>query len=251
MDRRPLGRTGLSLSPIGYGAFKIGRNQGIKYASPYELPDDATVARLLSGLVERGVNWFDTAPAYGTSEERIGKLLPRADGLVVSTKVGEEFTDGKSSYDFSAASVRKSLERSLKRLEREVLELVFVHANAQDLAILRDTDVIEALTKARSDGLVRFIGFSGKTVDAARAALGWADVLMIEYHLQDRSHAGVIAEAHAVGVGVVVKKALASGRLDAREALRFVLATPGVAAAAVSSLSQGRMLENLTAAEGF
>jgi len=247
MDRRPLGRTGLSLSPIGYGAFKIGRNQGIKYASSYDLPDDATVSRLLAGLVEQGVNWFDTAPAYGTSEERLGKLLPRSNRLVVSTKVGEEFADGNSSYDFSAAAVRKSLERSLKRLGREVLDLVFIHANAQDLAILHETDVVESLQTARKHGLVRFIGFSGKTVVAAREALSWADALMVEYHLADASHAEVIAAAQAAGVGVVVKKALASGRLPPSEALRFALAPPGVTSVAVSSLSLERMIENVTA----
>jgi aryl-alcohol dehydrogenase-like predicted oxidoreductase len=249
MDRRPLGRTGLSLSPIGYGAFKIGRNQGIKYATPYELPDDATVARLLAGLVEHGVNWFDTAPAYGTSEERLGRLLPRASGLLVSTKVGEEFADGKSTYDFSAAAVRRSLERSLKRLGRDVLDLVFVHAHGDDLAILRDTDVVDALQTARASGLVRFIGFSGKTVAAARAALSWADALMVEYHLDDTSQAEIIAEASATGVGVVAKKALASGRLPVSDALRFVLAPAGIASAAVSSLSLERMLANLQIAK--
>lgn len=249
MDSRRLGRTALRISPVGFGAFKIGRNRGIKYRAPYSLPDDAAVARLLAGVVDLGVTWFDTAPAYGSSEERLGRLLPRAPDLVVSTKVGEEFDGERSRYDFSPKAVRASLERSLARLRRDVLDLVFVHAGADDAALARATDTVEALVAARSAGLVRAIGFSGKTVAAARRALSWADVLMVSYNLDDRSHADVIAEAHAAGVGVVVKKPLASGRLPAAEAIRFALAPDGVTSIAVGSLSLERMRENVAASE--
>jgi len=248
MVPRALGRTGLSLSPIGYGAFKLGRNQGTRYASPYALPDDAAVARLLAGLVDAGVTYYDTAPAYGTSEERLGLVLPRSSGIVVSTKVGERFEDGRSSHDFSAPMVRASLERSVRLLRRDPLDLVFVHAHADDLTLSRDTEMVDALVEAKRAGLVRFVGFSGKTVAAARSALAWADALMLEYHLDDRSHAQVVAEACERGVGVVVKKGLASGRLDAATALPFVLSQPGVTSVAVGSLSLERMKANIAAA---
>ena len=71
---RPLGGTGFSISPIGFGAFKIGRNQKTKYAAPYDLPSDEQVSELLNGLLDLGINYIDTAPAYGTSEERIGPI---------------------------------------------------------------------------------------------------------------------------------------------------------------------------------
>ena len=75
MELRPLGTTGLAVSPIGFGAFKIGRNQKTKYAQHYDLPDQDTVDRLLHALLESGITLFDTAPAYGSSEERIGSFL--------------------------------------------------------------------------------------------------------------------------------------------------------------------------------
>ena len=75
MQTRPLGKTRLQVGPIGFGAFKIGRNAKIKYPSAYDLPDEAGVARLLDGLVELGIRHFDTAPAYGLSEEPISDSL--------------------------------------------------------------------------------------------------------------------------------------------------------------------------------
>ena len=75
--------------------------------------------------------------------------------------------------------------------------------------------------------------FSGKTPAGAVAALEWADVLMVEYHLNDESHADVIAASASRGVGVVVKKGLASGHLPPSEALRFVLGNPHVASVIV------------------
>lgn len=250
MDTRPLGQTGLSVTPIGFGAFKIGRNVGIKYPRGYELPGDEEVARLLEGVVDLGITYIDTAPAYGSSEERIGGALAARRGeIVLSTKVGESFEGGRSSFDFSAAGVRASVRRSLGRLRTDRLDLVFVHSPGEDLAVLDGTDVVATLQALRDEGLVRAIGFSGKTVEGARAALPWADALMVEYHLDDRSHGPVIAEAASAGVGVVVKKGLASGRLDHRAAIEHALATGGVASMVIGSLSLDHLRQDVAIAE--
>ena len=74
MDRT-LGHTGLKVAPVAFGAFKIGRNQKIKYRDGYELPSNAQTAELLNGVIDSGINLIDTAPAYGTSEERLGAWL--------------------------------------------------------------------------------------------------------------------------------------------------------------------------------
>src|SRR5262245_31605560 len=117
MVRRPLGRTGIELSVIGFGAFKIGRNQQTKYAEAYELPNDEQVSQLLNGVLDLGVNYIDTAPAYGNSENRIGLALDhRKSDYLVSTKVGETFQNGRSEFDFSENAVRKSIENSLQCL---------------------------------------------------------------------------------------------------------------------------------------
>jgi aryl-alcohol dehydrogenase-like predicted oxidoreductase len=238
------------VSPIGFGAFKIGRNEGTKYPAGYALPEDREAQRLLNGVLDLGVNLIDTAPAYGTSEERIGRLLAgRRAEFVISTKVGESFDEGQSSYDFSTAAVAASIERSLRRLRTDVLDLVFVHAHGGDVQILEETDVVAALHAARQRGDVRKIGFSGKTVAAARSAMEWADALMVEYHADDVSHAEVMADAAKMGVGVIVKKALASGRLEPERAIGHALRHSGVTSVLVGTLCLEHLRENVRYAE--
>ncbi len=243
MIRRLLGRTGLSVSPIGFGGFKIGRNQKAKYPAAYELPGEEAVGQLLNGILDLGINYIDTAPAYGLSEERIGRLLQaRRPEFVLSTKVGETFSDGRSKYDFTADG--------LERLKTEALDVLFLHSDGRDLWIQNETDAVPILCDLKARGIVRAIGLSGKSVDGARRALEWADVLMVEYHLQDRSHEDLMAEAAGRGVGIVVKKGLASGHLPTHEAVRFVLANPQVSTLVVGGLSLAHFRENAQFAAG-
>ena len=233
------------IPPLGFGAFKIGRNRGIKYPQGYDLPDDAAVERLLNGVLDLGCTLIDTAPAYGVSEERIGRAIGRRrNEFVLSTKVGETFADGKSTFDFTRSGVERSLQRSQDRLRTDVLDLVFIHSNGDDERILIETDVVGILKEWKSQGRIRAIGLSGKTVSGARLALEWADALMIEYHLEDRSHVEVIDEAAVRGVSVFVKKPLASGKLPADAALRFVLSNPGVSSVIVGGLNLNHVAEN-------
>ena len=239
------------VSPLGYGAFKIGRNVGTKYPHGYELPSEEETGRLLNAVIDLGINYIDTAPAYGVSEERIGRAIAHRRGeIVLSTKVGETFHDGRSTYDFRAKAVRRSVRGSLQRLHTDVIDLVFIHSDGNDLAILEQTDAVATLLELRARGEVRAVGLSAKSIEGARAALGWADAVMVEYHLDDRSHAGVIAEAAAADVGVVVKKGLAAGHLDPAEAVRFVLATPGVGSLLVGTLSLEHLRENIRVSTG-
>lgn len=248
MQTRPLGQTGLLVTPLGFGAFKIGRNEKVKYPQPYDLPDDTAVEHLLNGVLDAGINLIDTAPAYGISEERIGKVLAsRRNEFVLSTKVGERFVNGESSFDFTAVGVRASVAESLRRLKTEVLDILFVHSNGDDLAIQQQTEVVPTLQKLKHAGYVRAIGFSGKTPAGTEAALEWADVVMVEHHLNDTSHAEVITSAASRGVGVVVKKGLASGHLPPADAIRFVLSNPHVASVIVGGLSLEHLQENAKA----
>jgi len=247
MDQRRLGRTGMMVSAIGFGAFKIGRNEGAKYPQAYALPDVDKVKRLLNGVLDVGINYIDTAPAYGLSEERIGRAIGhRRDEFVLSTKVGESFVEGRSTFDFTSKAVRLSVERSLRRLRTDVLDLVFVHSSGDDLQVMRGTDVVGELIDLRDRGLVRAIGFSGKSVEGSTAALDWADVLMVTYHQEDDSHAEVIGQAVRQGLGVVVKKGLASGHLFAGEAIRFVLANQGIGSVVVGGMNLDHVIENTT-----
>jgi aryl-alcohol dehydrogenase-like predicted oxidoreductase len=249
MVHRPLGNTGLIISPIGFGSFKIGRNEGIKYAQPYPLPSDEQSLALLDEVASLGINYIDTAPAYGMAEERVGRWLESSPWEIeVSTKVGERFVDGRSEYDFSSAAVEDSMHLSRCCLGRDVLDIVFIHSNGDDLGILRDGEAVNMLRYHREEGMIRAIGFSGKTVEGARKALEWADAIMVEFHLRDRSHEQVMAEAHDRGVGVVVKKGLASGRLDAAESIRFVLGNPHVTSLVIGGLNPEHLRRNVEVA---
>lgn len=226
---RTIAQTGLSVPPLGFGTFKIGRNQNVKYPTPYELPDAAEVSRLLNSVLDLGCTLIDTAPAYGLSESRIGQAIGhRRQEFILSTKVGERFEEGRSTFDFSASGIRSSIERSLRELKTEALDIVLIHSNGDDQTILEQTDTVAVLQDMRSQGLIRAIGLSGKTVAGARLALKWADLLMIEYHLQDTSHAEIIDLAADAGVAVVIKKGLFSGRLNPQESIEFILGNRNV-----------------------
>lgn len=238
-----------AVSRLGFGSFKIGRNEGIKYPTGYSLPTDAQVSTLLNGILDLGCNVIDTAPAYGLSEERIGRAIGhRRKEFVLSTKVGETFEAGQSTYDYSAASVRASIERSLRRLATDYLDVVFVHSNGDDRQIIEETDVVATLLDLRSAGIVRAVGMSGKTIAGAQLALPWADALMVEYNLKDQSHHSVITEAADRGLAVFVKKGLGSGNLPAAESIRFVLNHTGVSSLIVGGLNLGHFAENFAVA---
>lgn len=250
VELRELGRTGLRVSRLGFGAFKIGRNQGIKYSSGYDLPDEAEVARLLNGLLDLGICYFDTAPAYGLSEARIGRAISHRRGaFVLSTKAGERFEDGRSTYDFSPRAIRESVARSRERLCAGVIDVLFLHATGDDLGLATDAEIVSTLHDLKQAGVVAAIGLSARTRAAAQAALAWADVLMLEYHAGDRAQEPVISAAAEAGVGVVIKKGLASGRLPAEAAIRFVLGNAGVDSLVVGGLDMGHMVENLRIAQ--
>jgi aryl-alcohol dehydrogenase-like predicted oxidoreductase len=234
-----------SITKLGFGAFKIGRNERIKYPSGYPLPTDAEVERLLNGILDLGCNLIDTAPAYGISEQRIGATIAhRRNEYLISTKVGETFEDGKSTYDYSADSIRASIHRSLQRLKTDHLDIVFIHSNGDDRRILTETDAVSVLRDFRSQGIIQAIGLSGKTIDGAQLAMDWADALMIEFNSCDQSHRETIMKAAERGIGVLIKKGLGSGSLPAAESIRFVLSQPGVCSLIAGGLSLEHFQDN-------
>jgi len=245
LPRTSLGKTGIDVSAIGFGSFKIGRNRGIKYPDGYELPGERACAELLEGILDLGINLIDTAPAYGMAEERIGRhLSQRREDFVLSSKVGEQFIDGESIYQFGAEAVAESVENSLRRLQTDHLDLLFIHSNGDDLHILNDTDTVVAMQLLKRAGKARAIGLSGKTIEGAEAALDWADVLMVEYHLNDDSHREVMEKARQRDVGVLVKKGLAAGHLPPENAIRYVLQNRAVNSLVLGGLNRNHFAEN-------
>ena len=252
---RPLGTTGLAVSALGLGTVKLGRDLGLKYPADFRIPDDRSAAALLAQARELGINLIDTAPAYGSSEERLGKLLSgqRRDWLICS-KVGEEFEAGQSRFDFSPEHTRRSVIRSLQRLQTDVIDIVLVHSDGNDLHIIEQLGTLQALAQLKQEGLIRAFGMSTKTVEGGVAAAASADVVMLTYNLTQREEVAVLDTCAALGAGTLIKKALASGHLSGeypdpvQASMDLVFAHPGVSAAIVGTITPAHLQANVAAA---
>ena len=166
---------------------------------------------------------------------------------MLSTKVGEMFdapTD-TSTYDFSRAAIETSVRQSLQRLRTDYLDVLVPHSAGNDLEILTATDAVPTLLALRERGVVRAVGLSAKTPEGSLAAIPWADVLMVEYHLADRSQKAALEAAAAAGLGIIVKKGLSAGHLSADEAIPFVLANRAVSTLIIGSLNANHLRANL------
>jgi len=154
MPRRLLGRTGLEVSVLGFGASPLG---GV-----FQPVDPEVGAKAVEAAFRRGINFFDTSPYYGDtrSETVLGlglSRLPR-DQIVVATKVGRY---GSNTFDFSAARVTASVEESLKRLQLSYVDVIQCH----DIEFVHldqiVTETLPALLMLKEKGRVRHIGITG------------------------------------------------------------------------------------------
>lgn len=246
MELRELGMTGLQVSPLGLGTVKIGRNQQVKYPGGFTIPDDSEVRALFDLAWELGINVLDTAPAYGNSEERLGQLLPHRHDWIIVGKVGEIFTNGQSSFDFSAKFTRQSIERSLKRLRRDYLDVVLVHSDGDDIRIIEQEAVCDALQELKHAGLIRAVGMSTKTVAGGIWCVENMDVVMATYNPVYTEELPVLQRAAELGKGVLLKKALQSGHAQSvADALRFVFAQPAVHSVIVGTINPQHLRDNV------
>lgn len=256
-ERRGIGRTGVMVSPVGFGTLKFGRNTGVRYPTPFDLPDEAAMHALLDAARDLGINLLDTAAGYGASEARLGALLRARgdrDAWVISTKAGEDYDTGESVFDFSPEGIVASCERSLARLGVEFVDCLLLHSDGVAELSFEDTGVFDAMDELKARGAVRAIGASVKTPEGASIAAARSDVLMIEYSVAAPMMGDSIDAAAGAGVGVFLKKALASGRvgsghsLTAEEALRFAFERTGVTSVLIGTLNSGHLSENVSAA---
>jgi aryl-alcohol dehydrogenase-like predicted oxidoreductase len=250
MDLRPLGSTGIKVSPLGLGSVKFGRNQQVKYPTGFDIPDDAAVSSLLFLAKELGINLLDTAPAYGSSEERLGRLLPGSrHEWVIVTKVGEIFEEGVSRFDYSAEHTRASVERSLRRLRSDYLDGVLIHSHGDDLAILQREPVLETLRDLKQEGKVRAIGMSSKTVEGGLQVVERCDMVMATCNLDYNEELPVLQAAAEQGKGVLIKKGLMSGHVAGEEGVRrsmeFVFSQPGVSSMIVGTINPAHLTSNV------
>lgn len=263
MEKRQLGATDLRVSVLGFGAAEIG----------FENVSDEAVERILLDALDQGLNAIDTAECYPGSEEKIGKALAgRRKNFYLFTKCGHPKI--WSEEDWRPEALLASIERSLKHLRTDRLDLIQLHSCS--LAELQKGNVIAALERAREKGYARYIGYSGDS-QAARFAIesGRFDALQTSVSIADQEALGLtLPLALKKNVGVIAKRPVANAawrhgrrppnpyhrvyweRLEKLQypflktddafsiALRFTLAAPAVSTAIVGTSSFGRYQQN-------
>lgn len=200
MEMTTFGGTGLQVSRLGFGGGPIG----------YLETDVQQVHKILSFLLDSGVNFIDTAASYPGSEEAIGRALSgRRDEVVLVSKCGQAFDDLEGAA-WSPTVITQTIDRALHRLRTDHLDVMLLHTC--DLAVLKQGDALGALVKAREAGKIRFAGYSGDNEEAAWAA-AHDDVAVIEtsINIADQhniDHVLPICRKH--DVGVIAKRPIAN-----------------------------------------
>lgn len=199
LPRRALGRTGLEVSALGFGAGPLGDGRISEH--------DADA--LVSTALDRGITLFDSAPSYGSSEERLGRALgARRRDVVLATKGGYGVPGVP---DWTGEVLRLGIETALARLRTDVIDVFILHSC--DAATLEREDLFLALAKAKQAGKIRAAGYSGEN-HALSVAIrsGQFDVVECSVSPFDRGVLGwAIPEAAARGLGVLAKRPLANG----------------------------------------
>ena len=266
LTRSTLGRTGLEVTRLGFGAAERG------------LPDsadcDAQAAGVLNAALDAGVNLIDTAPDYGASEGRIGRYVGhRRHEFYLATKCGCNI-DGEGNrlqpgHLWTADRLRANIDQSLRRLRTDCVDLLQMHnPSVEDV---EQGGLIEALEEIRGAGKTRFIGVSSTRPHlAAFVASGAFDVFQIPYSALEREHEGMIQQAADAGAGILVRGGISLGhRADERRQaawekagleelaggmsrhdfiLRFTLAHPACHTTIVGTTNLDHMESNLAAA---
>ncbi len=264
MERRRLGGTSMEVSVLGFGGAELGDE-----AAPAR-----TAQRLLDEALDAGLNVIDTAECYGDSESLIGGVAPRRGSFYLFTKCGH--AAGLPGAAWEPETLRASIERSLRRLRTDYVDLLQLHSCP--LAVLERGDAIAVLDQARREGKTRFVGYSGDGPEALWAVRsGHFDTLQTSVSIADQEVIErTLPEAAARGMGVIAKRPIANAAwrtgqrpekpyhhtywerlrrltydfLDGSTqdavgtALRFTLATPGVHTAIVGTARPGRWQEN-------
>ncbi len=267
METRQFGKTDMQVSVLGFGGSEI------RGASPSD------IEQLLNTALDAGVNVLDTAACYGNSEDLIGRAVAsRRSDYFLFTKCGHNVGDELPDYaDWDPRLLEASIERSLRRLRTDHVDLLQLHSCSLD--ILRKGDVIKVLEKAKREGKTRYIGYSGNNEDARYAIhTGAFDTLQTSVSIADQQEIDfTLPAARERGMGIIAKRPIAEGawlhetldknayaypyweRLQTLSydflksgasssiatALRFTLSVPGVDVAIVGTTSADHMRENI------
>jgi aryl-alcohol dehydrogenase-like predicted oxidoreductase len=224
--RVTLGRTGLEISRVGFGAWAIG---GSGWWHAWGSQDDDESIATIRRAAELGINWVDTAPIYGLghSEEVVGRALHGLDDRpYVFTKASLYEKDGAVAHSLKRDSIRREVEASLSRLQLDAIDVYQIHWPDPD------EDVEEAWTtfaELKSEGLVRHIGVSNFDVSQLRRAQAIAPVETLQppYSLLERSiEDEILPFAEQEGIGVVIYSPMQSGLLSGAMTAERIAALP-------------------------
>ena len=245
MQYRILGRTNLKVSEIGFGGAQVGIPNYMETWDPRGPREQQTILDALDRALDLGLNYVDTAPDYGDgiSEEVLGRVVgKRRDEIVLATKLS----------DYDGKSVIESAERSLRRLQTDIIDVLQFHGGIyekDDLDTILNGGGLDALHTLRHQGKIRFLGFTAELPSGGVSTLiatGAFDVVQIRYNFTYQcacdfiNPRGVMREAEDQEMGIVIMRPLTSGVFQRLMAQAF----PQLAEADLSAFLLNYVLSN-------
>lgn len=212
MEYITLGKTGLKISRLGFGGIPIQR------------VDAAATKELIKSMVEKGINYIDTARGYTVSEEYLGEALEGCrDKFILATK----------SMARTKEAMAADIETSLKNLRTDYIDIYQVHnPNLEQLdQVMAPGGALEALFEAKEAGKIGHIGLTGHTIELFEKAvdLDWVETFMFPYNIVERQGEDLMRKCTENNIGFIVMKPMAGGAIeDPTLALRFICANPDV-----------------------
>ena len=201
-----LGRTGIDVTKLGFGAMELRPSMG-----------EDGAARLLGAVLDAGITMVDTSPDYGPSEEFIGAgISHRRDEYFLASKCGCQVDpppppDRFPDHLFTRRNIRAGVEQSLRRMRTDHLDLVQVHLSPSRATLEQEESVAE-LMALRDEGKTRFIGMSGSLPNLPdHIAMDVFDVFQIPYSALEREHEELITTAARAGAGTIIRGGVARG----------------------------------------
>ena len=213
MAYRTLGRTGLRVSDIGFGAMTIG-------GEVFGATDDGESLRAVNRFLDLGMNFIDTADAYGRghSEELLAQVLKtRRKDVILATKGGNQFTVRSGLRNFDPDYITSALEQSLKRLQIDTIDLYQLHNPTAE--VMRRGEIFERLERLKREGKIRSYGVSVATTADAIVAVetGKPDTIQVVYNiLHQDPEERLFPLAQKENVGIIVRVPLERGILSGR-----------------------------------
>jgi aryl-alcohol dehydrogenase-like predicted oxidoreductase len=211
MQKKQLGRTALAVTQLGYGSMGIRgpRTWGVRVVS------EEAADRMLNAVLDAGINFIDTAPDYGHSEERIGRYISsRRSEFYLATKCGCAYVQHEDHLEIGHVwdkdVIQRNIETSLRRLRTDYVDVLQFHGG--DAETLQRQGLVELLTSFRDQGLIRAIGVSSSLPHLpSLIELGVFDTFQIPYSCLAPEHHDWITDAAATGAGIIIRGGIAHG----------------------------------------